>query len=181
MRVFSYHILMVLKNTLDWVELEAMTFVYPWKWSSTDFRSINLVLFQRYVFGSIRAVEPRCKGFNIECVKCIELVLFSHHFVRMTLVCKIRAENWGIFPSDLDGSWKHTELGRIRGFDFRLAIKVKFDWYSFDKPCFVSTICIREYSNVWTSFQTVQYWMCELHRFSAFFASFCTYEFGLQN
>jgi hypothetical protein len=51
----------------------------------------------------------------------------SHHFVRMTLVCKIIAENRGIFPSHLDGSQKHIDLGRIRGFDFRLAIDVMFD------------------------------------------------------
>jgi hypothetical protein len=60
-------------------------------------------------------------------VKCFEVALFSHHFVRMTLVCKINAENEGIFVSHLDGSQKHIELGRIRGFDFRLAIEVKFD------------------------------------------------------
>jgi hypothetical protein len=48
-------------------------------------------------------------------------------FVRMTLVCIIRAENGGIFTSHLDGFKKHFELGRIRGIDFRLAIKVKFD------------------------------------------------------
>jgi hypothetical protein len=47
---------------------------------------------------------------------------FSNHFVCMTLVCKIMAENWGIFPSHLDGSQKHIELGRIRGFDIRFAI-----------------------------------------------------------
>jgi hypothetical protein len=34
---------------------------------------------------------------------------------------------WGIFPLHLDGSQKHIELGRIKGFDFRLAIEVKFD------------------------------------------------------
>jgi hypothetical protein len=45
----------------------------------------------------------------------------------MDLVCKIREENGGIFPSHLDGSQKHIELGRIRGFDFRLAIEVMFD------------------------------------------------------
>jgi hypothetical protein len=33
----------------------------------------------------------------------------------------------GIFPSHLDGFQKHIELGRIRGFDVRLAIEVKFD------------------------------------------------------
>jgi hypothetical protein len=43
------------------------------------------------------------------------------------LVCSIRAENRGIFPSHLDGSQKHIELGRIRGFDFRIAIEVWFD------------------------------------------------------
>jgi hypothetical protein len=120
-------------------------------------------------------------GFNIGCVQYIELARFSHNFQRMTLVCKIRAEKEGIFISHLDGSWEHNELGRIRGFDFLLAIEGKFDWYSFDKPCLVSTICIREYSNVWTSFQTFQYWICEMHRISAVFTSFCTYEFGLQN
>jgi hypothetical protein len=45
----------------------------------------------------------------------------------MDLVCKIRVENEGIFPSHLDSSQKHIELGRIRGFDFRLAKEVKFD------------------------------------------------------
>jgi hypothetical protein len=58
---------------------------------------------------------------------------------------------------------------------------VKLDWYSFDKPCLVSTICILEYSIAWTSFQTVQYWMCEMHRITAVFTSFCTYDFGWQN
>jgi hypothetical protein len=43
---------------------------------------------------------------------------------------------------------KYIALGRIRGYDFHLAIEVKFDWYSFDKQFFVSTISIREYSNV---------------------------------
>jgi hypothetical protein len=76
---------------------------------------------------SIRTFEPRSKQLNIGCVKCIELARSSHHFVRMNLVCKIRAENGGIFPSHLDGSQKHINLGRIRGFDFRLAIAVKFD------------------------------------------------------
>jgi hypothetical protein len=57
---------------------------------------------------------------------------------------------------------------------------LKFDWYSFNKPCLVPTICIREYSNVWDSFLTVQYWMCAMHRISAVFTSFCTYDFGLQ-
>jgi hypothetical protein len=52
------------------------------------------------------------------------------------------------FPSHLDGSQKHIELDRIEGFDFRLLIEVKFDWYSLDKPCLVSTTCIREFSNV---------------------------------
>jgi hypothetical protein len=74
----------------------------------------------------------------------------------MTLVCKIRAEKGGIFLSHLDSSQKHIELGRMRGFDVRLAIEVKFDGDSFDKPYLVSTICVREYSNVSTSFQTVQ-------------------------
>jgi hypothetical protein len=37
------------------------------------------------------------------------------------------AENGGIFPSHLEGSYKHLELGRIIGFDFPLAIEVKFD------------------------------------------------------
>jgi hypothetical protein len=45
----------------------------------------------------------------------------------MNLVCKNMAENGDIFPSYHDGSQKHIELGRIRGFDFRLAIEVKFD------------------------------------------------------
>jgi hypothetical protein len=84
-------------------------------------------MFQRYVFGSIGTNEPRSKRFNIGCVKCIKLERFSHHFLRMTLVCKISAENGDIFPSHLDGSQKHIELGRIRGFDFPLAIEVKFD------------------------------------------------------
>jgi hypothetical protein len=53
------------------------------------------------------------------------------------------AGNGGIFASHLDGSWKHVELGRIRGIDFRLPIEVKFDWYSLDKPCLVSTILWR--------------------------------------
>jgi hypothetical protein len=81
----------------------------------------------------------------------------SHYFVRMTSVRKIWAENGGISPSHFEGSYKHLELGRIRVFDFRLAIEVKFDWSPLDKPCLVSTICIRENSNVFTSFQTVQY------------------------
>jgi hypothetical protein len=45
----------------------------------------------------------------------------------MTLVCKIWAENGSIFPSHIDGSQKHIELGRIKGFDFRLALEEKFD------------------------------------------------------
>jgi hypothetical protein len=45
----------------------------------------------------------------------------------MDLICKTRAENGGILPSHLDGSEKHIELGRISGFDVRLAIEVKFD------------------------------------------------------
>jgi hypothetical protein len=60
-------------------------------------------------------------------VKCIEKARFSHHFVGMTLICKIMAENGGIFPSHLDSSQKHFELGRIRGFDFRFAMEVKYD------------------------------------------------------
>jgi hypothetical protein len=44
----------------------------------------------------------------------------------MNLVCEITDENGGIFPSRIDGSQKHIELGRIRSFDFRLAIEVKF-------------------------------------------------------
>jgi hypothetical protein len=40
---------------------------------------------------------------------------------------KIRAENWGIFPSYLDSSQKHIDLGRNRGIDFRLAIEAKID------------------------------------------------------
>jgi hypothetical protein len=139
---------------------------------------MNLAWCQRYVFGSTRTFEPGSKRFNIGCVKCMELARFSHHFVDMTLVCKDRAENGGIFPSHLDGSQKQIELGRIKDSDFRLAINVKFDLV---QPCLVSTICIREYSNVWTSFQTVQYWMCEMHGISAVFTSFCTNEFGLQN
>jgi hypothetical protein len=45
----------------------------------------------------------------------------------MALVCKIRAENGGIFTPHLGGFKKHIELRRIRGIDFRLAIEVKFD------------------------------------------------------
>jgi hypothetical protein len=71
--------------------------------------------------------EPRSKRFNIGCVKCIELAQFSHHFVRMTLVCTIRAENEGVFPSKLDGFQKHIELSQICDFYFRLPIEVKFD------------------------------------------------------
>jgi hypothetical protein len=59
-------------------------------------------------------------------VKGIEFALFSHHFDGMTLVCKIRAEKGG-FSSHHDGSQKHIELGRIRGFYFRFAIEEKFD------------------------------------------------------
>jgi hypothetical protein len=51
--------------------------------------------------------QPRFKQFNIGCVKCIELAQFSHHFVRMTLVCEISAENGDIFLSHHDGSQKH--------------------------------------------------------------------------
>jgi hypothetical protein len=51
----------------------------------------------------------------------------SASFVRMTLICKIKAENGGIFPSHLDGPQKYFELGRIIGFNFHLAIEVKFD------------------------------------------------------
>jgi hypothetical protein len=141
----------------------------------------NHVWFQRYLFTSIRSFEPRSKCFNIECVKCIGFARFSHHFVHMVLICKIRAENGSILPSHLDSSSKHIEFGRIRGFDFLFATEVKFDWYSFDKHCLVSTICIRQYSNVWTSFQTVQYWMCEMHRISVVFTSICTFNIGLQN
>jgi hypothetical protein len=79
------------------------------------------------VFGSIRRFQLRSKRFNIGCVKCIELARFSHHFGRMNLVSKFRAENGGIFESHLDGSQKHINLGRIRGFDFRLAIEVNVD------------------------------------------------------
>jgi hypothetical protein len=75
----------------------------------------------------MRTFEPHPKQFNIGLVKCIELARFSHHFERMTLVCKIGPENRGIFPSRLDGSQKHIELSRIKGFDFRLPIEVKFD------------------------------------------------------
>jgi hypothetical protein len=60
-------------------------------------------------------------------VKYTELAWFSHHFERMDLVCKFRVENEGILPSHNDGSQKQFELGRIRGFDFRLAMEVKFD------------------------------------------------------
>jgi hypothetical protein len=143
--------------------------------------SINLVWFHRFVFGSIRTFDPRFERFNIGCVKCVELARLSHPFVRMTLVYKIKPENGGIFIPHLYGSQKHIELSRIRGFDFRLTIEVKFDWYSFDKLCLVSTICIREYSNASASFQTVQYWMCEMRRVSGVITSFCTYDFGLQN
>jgi hypothetical protein len=146
-------------------------------WYSFD----NLVRFQRYEFGSIRTFESRSKRFNIAFAKFIELAQFSHHFVRTTLVREIRAENGDIFQSHLDGSQNHFELGRIRGSDFRLAIEGNFDCYSLEKPCLVSTICIWEYANVWPSFQTVQYWTCEMHRISAVFASFCTYDFDLQN
>jgi hypothetical protein len=45
----------------------------------------------------------------------------------MDLICKIRAENGGIFQSHLDGIQKQIELGRIRGIDVRFAIEVKFD------------------------------------------------------
>jgi hypothetical protein len=45
----------------------------------------------------------------------------------MTLVCKIRAANGGIFPSYLEGFYKHIELSRIRGFDIHLAAEVMFD------------------------------------------------------
>jgi hypothetical protein len=45
----------------------------------------------------------------------------------MSVVCKILPENEGIFPSHHDGSLKHIELGRIRGFDLRLVIEEKFD------------------------------------------------------
>jgi hypothetical protein len=45
----------------------------------------------------------------------------------MDLVCKIGAENEDILQSHHDGSQKQFEIGRIRGFDFRLAIEVKFD------------------------------------------------------
>jgi hypothetical protein len=96
------------------------------------------------VFGSIRTFQPRSERFNIGSVKYIELTRFSHHFVRITSVCKIRANKRGIFLSHLDGSRKHIELGRIRGFDFRLAIEVKFDGYSLDELCLVLTICIQE-------------------------------------
>jgi hypothetical protein len=88
---------------------------------------MNLVWFQRYVFGSIRTFEPRSKRSNIRGVKFIELARFSHHFVRMSMVCKIRVGNGGNFPSHLDRSQKHIELGRIRAFDFGLSIEGKFD------------------------------------------------------
>jgi hypothetical protein len=89
--------------------------------------SINLVLFQRYIFGSIRTFEPRSKRFNIRCVECIEVEIFSHYFVLLTFVCKFRDEFGVIFTSYLDSSHKHIEIDRIRGFDFRLTIVVKFD------------------------------------------------------
>jgi hypothetical protein len=75
----------------------------------------------------MRTLEPRSKRLNIGRVKCIELARFSRHFLRITLICKIKAENGGIFPSHLDVSQKHFELGRIGGFDFHLVIEVKFD------------------------------------------------------
>jgi hypothetical protein len=109
---------------------------------------MNLVWFQRSQFGSIRTFEPRSKRFNIGRVKCIVSARFSHHFVRITLVCKIKAENGCIFQAHLDGSYKQNELGRIRGFDFRSTIEVMFDGYSSDKHCLVSTTHIREFSNV---------------------------------
>jgi hypothetical protein len=71
--------------------------------------------------------EFRSKRINIRCVKCIELARFFPQFVRMDLICKISDEIVGIFPSHLDGSQKHIAFGRIRGFDFRLAVEVKFD------------------------------------------------------
>jgi hypothetical protein len=87
----------------------------------------------------------------------------------------------GVFSHHSLTALKNTlNLGRIRGYDFRLAIEVKFDWYLLDKPCLVSTMCIREFSNVCTSFLTVQYWICEMHRISAVFTSFRSYDFGLQ-
>jgi hypothetical protein len=128
---------------------------------------MNLVWFQRYVFGGIRTFESRSKRFSNRCAKCNVLARFLKHFVRMNLVCKIWAKKGGIFQSHLHGSQKHIELGAIRGFDFRLAIEVKFDWYSFNKPCLVSAKCILEFSNVRTSFQTAQYWMYEMRRISA--------------
>jgi hypothetical protein len=45
----------------------------------------------------------------------------------MNLVSKIKAESGAIFESHPDGSQKHIELGRSRGFEFRLAIEVMFD------------------------------------------------------
>jgi hypothetical protein len=45
----------------------------------------------------------------------------------MDLICKIRAENGGIFPTHSEGTQNHKELGRSRGDDFYLAIEVKFD------------------------------------------------------
>jgi hypothetical protein len=93
--------------------------------------------------------------------------------------------NWCIFfcPSMHENqSCRIFQSSAVKpGTYFRLAVEVKFDWYSLDKPCFVSTICIREYSNVWTSFQTAQHWMSEMHRIIAVFTSFCTYDFGWQN
>jgi hypothetical protein len=99
----------------------------------------------------------------------------------MTSVCKIREENGGIFTSHLYGLKEPIGLGRIIGFDFRLAMEVKFVGFSFDNSCLVSTICIRENSNVSTSFHSVQYWMCEMHRISAVLTSICSFDFGLQN
>jgi hypothetical protein len=79
------------------------------------------------MFAGVFERFKRSKRYNIGYVKCIELARFSHHFVRMTLVFKIRAENGGIFPSYLEGSYKHIKLSRITGFDFRLAVEVMFD------------------------------------------------------
>jgi hypothetical protein len=45
----------------------------------------------------------------------------------MSLVSKIRGEKGDIFQSHFDGTQKHIELGGIRGFEFCLAIELKFD------------------------------------------------------
>jgi hypothetical protein len=99
----------------------------------------------------------------------------------MTLISKIRAENGGIFPSHLDGSQKHIELGRISGFDVRLAIEVKFDciplinlvW--FQRDVFGSIRTFQPHSK---RFNIGCVKCIELARFSY---HFCMCDFGLQN